>query len=73
MALREEVAMFGLFKNSYDYYEWHDLVCVSTSESSLQEHYKSLGSNCPLLSEAEQVSAAMHEEYHYVIEPIVVV
>ena len=27
--------MYGLFKNSYDYYEWHDLIAVSENREKL--------------------------------------
>ena len=29
--------MYGLFSNTYDYYEWHDLICVADSEQEIAE------------------------------------
>ena len=44
--------MFGLFYNSYDYHEWHDLVCVSDDARALIEKIKD--EKEPLLSGDEQ-------------------
>lgn len=59
--------MYGLFKNSYDYHEWHDLVCVSRNQRSLADRAKDLG-DYPLLSGASQEAAEDREDVHYVIE-----
>lgn len=60
--------MKGLFFNNYDYYEWHNLVCVSNSEEALINYHK--GRKEPLLSGEEQLAAKDKEERHYVIEDI---
>ncbi len=68
--------MFGLFKNTYDYYEWHDLVCVSQTKEKLEKHYKEIEPNQhekPILYGDEQKIAADCERVHYTIEPVLVV
>lgn len=67
--------MFGLFRNSYDYYRWHDLICVSISKSNLRAKYKSLNESEALLKagSTEQKDADSSEQCHYVIEPVEVV
>jgi len=65
--------MYGLFKNYYAFYEWHDLICVSESEGGLVEHYANLESSLPLLSGADQEEAKNKQSQHYVIEKIKVV
>lgn len=65
--------MYGLFCNTYDYYEWHDLVCVSASEGDLIEHHKNLENAYPLLEGEEQASAESVERPHFVIEEVEVV
>jgi len=63
--------MYGLFKNTYDYYEWHDLVCVSGDESKLVD--KCEGKEHPLLTGEEQDLACNAERVHYVIEKIEII
>lgn len=63
--------MYGLFKCSYDYYEWKDLEVVSLEKVKLEEYYKSLNSQYTITSIPE-----VHKEYadqervHFLIEEI---
>lgn len=65
--------MYGLFCNTYDYYGWHDLVCVSSSKGDLIDHYKKIHRADPLLEGDEQEIADKKGRCHYVIEEIAVV
>ena len=60
--------MYGLFENSYDHYEWHDLVAVSAVKENLVR--KAADGNLPLLEGAAQEAAKDREERHYVIEEV---
>lgn len=60
--------MYGLFLNTYDYYEWHDLVAVSAVRESLIRLTE--GEPYPLLDGKEQKSAANSEIFHYVIKEV---
>jgi hypothetical protein len=62
--------MYGLFCNTYDYYEWHDLICVSASEGDLIAHYESLNAEYPLLKDGDEIE---DDRPHYVIEEVEVV
>jgi hypothetical protein len=69
--------LYGLFFNTYDYYEWHDLVAVSDSAEKLEELYKELTKgerdNERLLNGVFRTPAVDNEEAHYNIEEIKVV
>ena len=66
--------MYGLFKNSYDWHKWTDLLCASNSKKKLIEYAKnSKNSNKYKLfvdGSESQEAAADNEETHYVIEEI---
>lgn len=62
--------MFGLFFNTYDYYEWHDLMCVSASEGDLIAYWKELDDGHPLVQTDEEFKALEFEQRHYVIEEV---
>lgn len=38
-----EMIMFGLFKCTYDYYEWMDIVCVAKTRETLVEYCEKRG------------------------------
>lgn len=59
--------MYGLFRNTYDYYEWHDLVAVSAVKENLIKRFEAEGSNYPLLEGGAQEAAADNEDAHYEI------
>lgn len=59
--------MYGLFLNTYDYYELNDLVCVSSSKEKLRECKPK---DYPLLHGKRQEEAKEDEAIHYVIEEI---
>ena len=69
--------LYGLFYNTYDYYEWHDLVAVSESIEKLEELYKERTKgefdNERLLNDVFRVPAIDSEECHYNIEEVKVV
>ena len=60
--------MYGLFDNSYDYYEWHDLVAVSAVKENLIDRAKTM--LFPLLDGAEQEAARNREQRHLVIHEV---
>jgi hypothetical protein len=68
--------MFGLFKYTYDYYEWQELDCVSDKEEKLIERYNTMHSGKHKLVHAES-SERDHlrdcETPYYTIEPVDVV
>lgn len=57
--------MYGLFLNTYDHYEWHDLVRVSADREKLVKSTK--GKTFPLLDGEAQEEAKNGEVRHYVI------
>ncbi|MCP3702303.1 MAG: hypothetical protein GY954_05140 [Alteromonas sp.] len=61
--------MFGLFKVTFDYYKWEDLVCVSAVKCTLERFHKDNVNDHPLLSEEEskEISDRREEKFHYVI------
>lgn len=61
--------MFGLFKISFDYYAWEDLVCVSAVKESLEKFYKENIGDYPLYNKekSDEIKEGRSEEYHYVI------
>ena len=63
--------MYGLFKNSYDYYEWHDLIAVSENIEKLIARHDSIGDGYPLITDnKKRIKAKNNETYHYVIEEV---
>lgn len=64
--------MYGLFKVTFDYYSWEDVVAVSDVMENLERHYKGLGVNYPLYGEtrSDQIIEGRSEEYHYTIKKI---
>jgi len=57
--------MFGLFKNTYDWYEWSDVQLVSDEREELEEYCEDLGLN--LLEGGEARKAKDSETTHYII------
>lgn len=67
--MKYEQTTLGLFKNTYDFFLWHDLICVSDSARELEAHHKKL--NCyPIMSGDQQLTAHREQIAHYVIEPV---
>lgn len=63
--------MFGLFKCSYDYYEWRDLVCVSDSVEKLKAYYGEFIDDYLLVEdEQEHEKLKNNESSHYYIFPV---
>jgi len=60
--------MYGLFKNTYDYYEWHDLVVVSAVKENLQK--KAEEEDYPLLEGKAQEDAKDEEMIHFEIHEV---
>jgi hypothetical protein len=60
--------MFGLFSNTYDYYEWHDLIVVSNSVEKLIDY--ALEHKMNILDGVEQENACKNEQRHFVIEKV---
>jgi len=60
--------MYGLFLNTYDYHEWHNLVRVSAVKEVLEKSVE--GEEIPILYWIEQEFAKEEELKHYVIEEI---
>lgn len=71
------MGMFGLFKISFDYYTWKDLVCVSDSSEKLEQRYytKEKESHYPLYSEekSKEIRKGRTEEFHYTISEVEVI
>lgn len=60
--------MYGLFLNTYDYHEWHNLVRVSADKEALEKSVE--GEKIQILYWIEQEFAKEKERTHYVIEEI---
>ncbi len=60
--------MYGLFKNDYDYYEWHDLVAVSVFKENLLKKVEGEGLN--LLEGEAQEKAKCNKDVHYEIHEV---
>lgn len=60
--------MFGLFRNTYDYHEWHDLIAVSAIKENLVREVS--GEEDPLLEGAEQAEAKENQDDHYEIHEV---
>jgi hypothetical protein len=69
--------MLGLFKMTFDYYTWEDLICISDSSEKLVKRYnqKEKESGYPLfdIDKSRYVREGRTEEHHYVICPVEVV
>ena len=61
--------MLGLFINSYDWHEWHDLVAVSRDKGKLLELIKERG-DFPYLINQPLESSSEREQSFYVIEEV---
>jgi len=64
--------IYGLFKITFDYYCWEDLIAVSESEESLSSHYKDIEKlhyGYPIYSheKSSEIRGGRSEEFHFVI------
>lgn len=61
--------MYGLFRISYDYYKFEDLVCISDEKNKLKKYYKTISPSSPLLKRKESnlITDLGTEKEHYVI------
>lgn len=64
--------MYGLFRISFDYYCWEDLICVSAVYENLERYYSENATRYPLYSEeqSEKIKSGRTEEFHYVIKEV---
>jgi len=68
--------ILGLFLKTYDYYEWKDLIAVSTDYNKLKDYLPLKNSkfgygNAPLVfSDFESQEKKSNEEPHFVIEEV---
>ena len=65
--------MFGLFVNTYDYYEWSDLVCVAETEEALVKYYNENRKDYDLLPSKDRAALRDQETCHYSIDRVLVV
>ena len=70
--------MYGLFRMTYDYYEWENLWVVSDDMQKLVERHKDnnekYGDNEPLaVSEEQHKHYALKDRAHYIVRPVEVV
>jgi len=61
--------MYGLFKLTFDYYCWEDLIVVSAVKENLVSHYDKINDGYPLISKQEslEIKESRSEVFHYVI------
>lgn len=60
--------MFGLFKRTYDWYEWNDFIVASASKDKLIKKYNDEFKNdYPLIDEAKYYEYKDGENGHYCI------
>jgi len=62
--------MYGLFENSYEWYEWNEFMCASEDKNKLIEYITThLNNEYKLLEKdsSEQKAAEQKEITHYVI------
>lgn len=64
--------VYGLFRRSYDYYEWDDFIAASTSKDKLAEHHSGIGDDLPLIEEIEHENYKSEESPHYSIIEITI-
>ena len=67
-------AILGLFLYTYDYYEWKELICISTSRKLLNDKVKELNANSylqqPLTALKNYERMQCEEKCHYAIRPV---
>ena len=67
--------MYGLFKITFDYYSWTDLVCVSAVRENLEHYYRDevkahpFAEKAPLYDKkkSDEIKEGRSEEFHFVI------
>lgn len=69
--------MYGLFKYTFDYYTWEDLVCVSDKKINLVKHAIELDKDSPIVdlgeNKKEHVRLSRNGTEHFGIREIKVV
>ena len=64
-----EIIMFGLFKCTYDYYEWMDIVCVAKTRETLVEYCEKRGDRL-VVDEDEHEKLKDGEYMHFHIREV---
>ena len=61
--------MYVLERVSFDYYAWHDAICVSESKEKLEDYHRENVSDYPLYDKEKSfdICQGRSEEYHYTI------
>jgi len=61
--------MYGLFKLTFDYYCWEDLIVVSAVKENLVSYYDKINDGYPLISKQEslEIKESRSDVFHYVI------
>lgn len=75
--MNRDYSMYGLFKYSYDYYTWEDLVCVSERKTELVKRAIELDKDLLIVdldeNKEKHFRLSRNETTHFVIYKIEVV